>query len=135
MLALQIPRIGQLELVSLPKPAVAPKSFLMRVAACGICGTDPHILHGMYPATLPLVPGHEYAGVVEAVGDGVSDFKPGDRIAVDPNILCGTCSFSAMMHRANLVRQASHFPAATAPRWSFSMPRSLRPEHIRSWMH
>lgn len=93
MLALQIPRIGQLELVSLPKPAVAPKSLLMRVAACGICGTDPHILHGMYPATLPLVPGHEYAGVVEAVGDGVPDFKPGDRIAVDPNILCGTCSF------------------------------------------
>ncbi|MDQ2946679.1 MAG: alcohol dehydrogenase catalytic domain-containing protein, partial [Acidobacteriota bacterium] len=55
----------------------------MRVAAAGICGTDPHILSGMYPASLPLIPGHEYAGVVEAVGDGVEGFAPGDPIAVD----------------------------------------------------
>ena len=75
MLALQIPSVGQLELVKLPKPVIAPKTVLMRVAACGICGTDPHILHGMYPATLPLIPGHEYAGTIEAVGDGVSDLS------------------------------------------------------------
>lgn len=93
MLALQIRRVGQLELLHLPKPDVAPKTLLMRVAACGICGTDPHILHGMYPATLPVIPGHEFAGVVEAVGEGVEGFAPGDRIAVDPNIVCGICSF------------------------------------------
>jgi len=93
MLALQIPRIGQLDLVALPRPEAQPGSVLLRVAASGICGTDPHILSGMYPANLPLVPGHEFAGVVEAVGDGVEGFAPGDHVAVDPNILCGVCSF------------------------------------------
>ncbi len=93
MLVLQIPQIGQLALVSLPKPEVRPGALLVRVAASGICGTDPHILHGLYPANLPLVPGHEFAGVVEAVGDGVDGFTAGDHVAVDPNILCGTCSF------------------------------------------
>ena len=93
MLALQIPSIGRLELVALPRPEAQPGCVLVRVAASGICGTDPHILHGMYPANLPLVPGHEFAGVVEAVGDGVEGFAPGDHVAVDPNILCGVCSF------------------------------------------
>ena len=93
MLALQIPSIGQLDLVDLPRPEARPGSILLRVAASGICGTDPHILHGLYPANLPIVPGHEFAGVVEAVGDGVDGFVPGDHVAVDPNILCGVCYF------------------------------------------
>jgi 2-desacetyl-2-hydroxyethyl bacteriochlorophyllide A dehydrogenase len=93
MLALQIPEVGKLSLVNTEKPEVRPHTLLLRVAASGICGTDPHILHGLYPANLPLIPGHEYAGVVEAVGDGVNGFTPGDHVAVDPNIVCGMCDF------------------------------------------
>lgn len=93
MLALQIPEIGKLVLVHASKPQASPHTLLLRVAASGICGTDPHILHGLYPANLPLIPGHEYAGVVESVGDGVDGFAPGDHIAVDPNIVCGICDF------------------------------------------
>ena len=52
----------------------------LKLAASGICSTDGHILHGLYPANLPLIPGHEYAGVVESVGDGVDGFAPGDRV-------------------------------------------------------
>jgi len=93
MLALQIPELGKLALVDLRIPEVQPKTLLVRIAASGICGTDPHILHGMYPANLPVVPGHESAGIVEAVGDEVDGFAPGDHVAIDPNILCGTCYF------------------------------------------
>lgn len=93
MLALQIPEVGKLSLVNARKTEVRPRTLLLRVAASGICGTDLHILHGLYPANLPLIPGHEYAGVVESVGDGVDGFAPGDHVAVDPNILCGVCDF------------------------------------------
>ncbi len=93
MLALQIPEVGKLELIHAHKLEVRPLTLLVRVAASGICGTDPHILHGLYPANFPLIPGHEYAGVVEAVGDAVDGFAPGDHVAVDPNILCGRCYF------------------------------------------
>ena len=93
MLALQIAAVDTLTLVRAKKPEAAPHNILVRVAASGICGTDSHILHGGYPANLPLIPGHEFAGIVESVGDGVDDFAPGDHVAVDPNILCGVCYY------------------------------------------
>jgi 2-desacetyl-2-hydroxyethyl bacteriochlorophyllide A dehydrogenase len=93
MLALQIPEVGKLELIRAKQPEIHPHTLRVRVGASGICGTDPHILHGFYPANLPLIPGHEFAGVVEAVADGVEGFAPGDHVAVDPNILCGVCYF------------------------------------------
>ena len=93
MLALQIPEVGNLSLIRADQPETRPHTLRVRVAASGICGTDTHILHGFYPANLPLIPGHEFAGVVEEVGDGVDGFAPGDHVAIDPNILCGTCYF------------------------------------------
>lgn len=138
MLALQIPYIGKLELVRVPKPELRPGTLLMRVAAAGICGTDPHILHGMYPANLPVIPGHEYSGVVEAVGDGVEGFAPGDAIAVDPNIVCGVCYFCrrGKVHLCkNLVALGVNIPGGfaefcTVPaRQAFRLPRSLPLQH------
>jgi len=129
MLALQIPRVGQLELLHLPKPVVAPKTLLMRVAACGICGTDPHILHGVYPATLPIIPGHEFAGVVEAVGEGVEGFAAGDRIAVDPNIVCGICSFCrrGKVHLCkNLVALGVNLPGGFAEFCAVPVPQAFK---------
>lgn len=93
MLALQFPELHRMEVVQVPQPEAGPQELLVRVGSAGICGTDPHILHGMYPATFPVIPGHEYAGEVVAVGAEVNDFRPGDHVAVDPNILCGYCSF------------------------------------------
>lgn len=73
------------------RPEVGPGQVLVRVRACGVCGTDRHIYEGEFPATPGVVLGHEYAGEVVEVGPGVSDLVPGQRVAVDPNIACGIC--------------------------------------------
>src|SRR6266852_6159470 len=138
MLALQIAEVGKLGLVNADKPEVRPHTLLLRVAASGICGTDPHILHGLYPANLPLIPGHEYAGVVESVGDGVAAFVPGDHVAVDPNILCGVCDFCrrGKVHLCkNLVALGVNIPGGFAEfcvvpvSQAFKIPKSLPLAH------
>lgn len=71
----------------------AHEVFVKNMAA-GICGTDVHIYHGEKGATEvdpPVVLGHEYAGIVEAVGEGVTAVKVGDCVTIDPNIYCGQC--------------------------------------------
>ena len=78
-------------LADLPAPQPGPDDVLITVQAAGICGTDLHILKGEYEAQYPLVPGHEFSGVVAAVGDNVTRFKPGDRVTADPNIPCNRC--------------------------------------------
>ena len=67
---------------------------LLRVAACGVCGTDVHIYQGgkgSADVTPPVLLGHEFSGIVEQIGPGVSGLKPGQLVTVDPNIYCGTC--------------------------------------------
>ncbi len=76
--------------IDVPKPAA--DEVLLRVKASGVCHTDIDVLHGRYGTPdFPLVPGHEYAGVVEQVGENVADFAVGDRVVVDPNLSCGHC--------------------------------------------
>jgi len=83
---------GEARFAELPDPALRPGHALIRVMASGLCHTDIDVLHGRYGSSaFPLVPGHEYAGIVEAVADGVTSVREGDRVAVDPNIPCGTC--------------------------------------------
>lgn len=72
-------------------PSPGPGEVLVRVEACGVCGTDFHIFKGEAPARPPVVLGHEYCGEVVALGEGVAGLQPGDRVAVDPNIACGRC--------------------------------------------
>jgi 2-desacetyl-2-hydroxyethyl bacteriochlorophyllide A dehydrogenase len=75
-----------------PYPTAGPGEVVVRVAACGICGSDVHFLDGMpVPGGLPITLGHEPAGVVESVGDEVTDWKPGDRVALHLGNGCGTC--------------------------------------------
>jgi len=84
------------EVKELPIPEVGERDVLVRVAACGICGTDVHIYHGSKGSTdvkPPVVLGHEFAGVVEKTGSLVTSIKPGDHVTVDPNIYCGKCHF------------------------------------------
>jgi D-arabinitol dehydrogenase (NADP+) len=81
----------QIETQNIPVPEPAASELLVRVMASGICGTDVHIFQGEYLGSYPIIPGHEFAGVVEKVGSAVSRFKPGDRVAVEPNLPCDNC--------------------------------------------
>ncbi len=77
-------------------PAPKHGEVLIRVKACGICGTDVHIFKGdkgCFPTPSGTVLGHEFAGVVTEVGDGVRGIKEGDRVCVDPNRLCNECYY------------------------------------------
>lgn len=76
------------------KPTAGKEEVLIRVKACGICGTDVHIFEGdqgSADVTGPIILGHEFSGEVEAVGANVTRFKVGDRVCVDPNWYCGSC--------------------------------------------
>ncbi len=83
--------VGHMELVERPRPQPGPDQVLIQVAACGICGTDRHIMHGEFATHPPVIIGHEYAGIVTEVGSSVADLAPGMAVTVDPNITCGTC--------------------------------------------
>jgi D-arabinitol dehydrogenase (NADP+) len=91
MQAVQIEAPGKAHLVEVAKPIPGPGEVLIEVAAAGICGTDLHIYHGEYEGTYPIIPGHEFSGVVAAVGEGVKRYRPGDRVTADPNIPCNRC--------------------------------------------
>lgn len=76
----------------LPDPKAGQDEVVVQVKASGICHTDYEVLKDNYgTGAFPVVPGHEYAGVVVEVGADVTGVKTGDRVAVDPNIECGTC--------------------------------------------
>ncbi|WP_437762400.1 zinc-dependent alcohol dehydrogenase family protein [Sorangium sp. So ce281] len=81
-------------------PRIGPRDVLVRAKACGICGTDVHIWEGDFFPTFPLIPGHELAGEVAAVGDEVEGLRPGDRVMVDPTVTCEECHF-CMINRQN----------------------------------
>jgi len=81
----------ELRIQELPLLQPAAGEILVRVMASGICGTDVHIFQGEYLGSYPIIPGHEFAGVVEQVGSEVTRFKPGDRVAVEPNLPCDNC--------------------------------------------
>ncbi len=82
------------ELAERKKPQVKnDNDVLLRVPYCGICGTDIGIFQGHHPANKSIVLGHEYCGVVEDAGDGVTHLKKGDKVVVDPNLKCGVCFY------------------------------------------
>ncbi len=91
MRAARVEQPGQMNIIEIDRPAPAPGEVLVRVMASGICGTDIHIYRGEYLGGYPVIPGHEFAGVVEAVGSAVTRFRPGDRVAIEPNIACDNC--------------------------------------------
>jgi L-iditol 2-dehydrogenase len=94
MKALLLSDYKQLEIAELPMPQVAEDELLIRVAACGICGSDVHGYDGSTGRRLPpIVMGHEAAGVVEEVGSGVSGFRVGDRVTFDSTVFCGRCFY------------------------------------------
>ena len=94
MKALILSEYKNLELRDLPKPVPGPDEVLVQVAACGICGSDVHGFDGSTGRRIPpIVMGHEAAGIVAAVGSGVSQFTVGDRVTFDSTVYCGACDF------------------------------------------
>jgi S-(hydroxymethyl)glutathione dehydrogenase/alcohol dehydrogenase len=83
----------ELTLEDVTVSAPGPREVLIRTRACGACHSDLHFVDGLYPAPLPLVPGHEAAGVVEAVGSDVTALKVGDHVVTCFSNLCGRCEF------------------------------------------
>jgi len=90
MKAVVLSAVNKLVITEVAKPKPGDKECLVKVLACGICGTDRHIYHGEYPSAKPVILGHEFGGLIEEVGPN-SKFQVGQVVSVDPNIVCGKC--------------------------------------------
>lgn len=95
--------VHDLRVEEVPVRELDEKEVLIQVKYCGVCGTDMHIFNGdggSFEVNPPLIPGHEFSGVVAKVGDKVTAVKVGDRVSGDPNDMCGECYFckNAMQH-------------------------------------
>lgn len=86
---------GRVEAAELPRPQPAPGQIRLKVRACGVCRTDLHVVDGeLTDPKLPIVPGHEIVGTVDALGDGVAGFTLGQRVGVPwLGFSCGTCDY------------------------------------------
>jgi 2-desacetyl-2-hydroxyethyl bacteriochlorophyllide A dehydrogenase len=93
MRAAVISKPNQVDVITMDDPAPGRREVVVQVAACGICGTDLHILEGEFTPSLPIVPGHEFAGVVVATGSDVRELAAGQRVAVDPSLYCHECHY------------------------------------------
>lgn len=94
MKSLLLSEYNRLEIVDLPAPSAGPDEILIRVEACGICGSDVHGFDGSTGRRIPpIVMGHEAAGTVAAVGTEVGDIAVGDRVTFDSTIYCGKCPY------------------------------------------
>lgn len=87
---------GKFETKEVPLRKPEADEVVVKVAACGICGTDIHIYHGdkgSADVTPPVILGHEFSGIVEEIGANVTSLQVGDHVTVDPNIYCGSCHY------------------------------------------
>ena len=92
MKAVVIEKPNQVSVKEVEDPVPKATEAVVKVEACGICGTDIHVMRGEFaPTRYPIVPGHEFSGEVVAIGSDVSNLKVGDVVAVDPSLYCGHC--------------------------------------------
>lgn len=92
MLAARYHGIAQVRVENIPKPVCSSGQALVKVAYAGVCGSDLHVFRkGMFITSVPETMGHEFSGVVEQVGEGVTKLCPGDHVVGDPRVSCGFC--------------------------------------------
>jgi len=92
--ALVLKQYKQFEYADVPEPSLGPEDVLIRVKACGICGSDVHGMDGSTGRRIPpIIMGHEAAGVIAEVGDAVTEWRVGDHVSFDSTIYCGQCYF------------------------------------------
>ncbi|WP_306322520.1 MULTISPECIES: zinc-dependent alcohol dehydrogenase family protein [unclassified Streptomyces] len=113
MKAAIVESVGKVVVGEVPDPTPGPRDVVVEVAACGLCGTDLHILQGEFAPTLPVVPGHEFAGTVAEVGADVTELMVGDRVAVDPSLHCHECRY-CRIGRGNLCERWAAIGVSTA---------------------
>jgi L-iditol 2-dehydrogenase len=83
---------GKLVVEDADMPVPGPGQVRIAVKACGICGSDVHAFRGEHPfISAPIVPGHEFSGTIDALGQGVEGFEIGQKVTVEPSLVCGEC--------------------------------------------
>ena len=100
MKALVIEKPFEAVIKEVPYPKPGPNDVTIKVENVGICGTDIHIFKGEFISPYPIIPGHEFSGVVHEIGENVTKFKVGDRVTADPSLFCGECEF-CLTNRGN----------------------------------
>lgn len=138
MRALFLEKVGQLSIQEVERPDPQPHELLVRVEACGICGTDRHLFLGEFPSRPPVTLGHEFSGIVEAVGSAVSGFHVGMRVTGDPNIACGRCAechegrvnLCVNLQAIGIHRNGGFAEYVTLPETqAFALPNAMEPLH------
>lgn len=82
----------KIEIHSVPIPELTEEDVLIKMMRVGICGSDIHVYYGKHPTTdYPVTQGHEVSGVIEKIGKNVTNVKPGDKVTIQPQVVCGTC--------------------------------------------
>lgn len=138
MRAVRLEAAGSIALKDVAKPIPGPEDVLVRIEACGVCGTDRHLFHGEFPCTPPVTLGHEFCGIVEAMGDAVCGIAIGDRVTGDPNIACGSCghcragrvNLCSNLRAIGIHRDGGFADYVVMPRnQAFPLPAGLNPVH------
>ena len=92
MKALVLEGYHRLTYKEVPDPEIGPEDVLIRVKACGICGSDVHGMDGSTGRRIPpIIMGHEASGVIAATGEQVTDYRIGERVTFDSTVYCGRC--------------------------------------------
>jgi S-(hydroxymethyl)glutathione dehydrogenase/alcohol dehydrogenase len=104
----------QIEQIHIANPG--PHEVLIRTAACGLCHSDLHFIEGTYPHPLPAIPGHEAAGIVEAVGSEVRTVKVGDAVVTCLSAFCGHCEYCVTGRMSLCLGGDTRRKAGEAPR-------------------
>ncbi|MER7350066.1 zinc-dependent alcohol dehydrogenase family protein [Streptomyces aurantiacus] len=136
MKAAIIESVGKAVVGEVPDPTPGPRDVVVEVAACGLCGTDLHILQGEFAPTLPVVPGHEFAGEVVGVGSAVTELSVGDRVAVDPSLYCYECRYCRDGHNNLCERWAAIGVTTAGGAAQYAVAPAANcvrlPEHVRT---
>ena len=93
MKAVVFTKPGEMKIKDIDIPTISSDEVLLRNKYAGFCGTDLHIFNGDFISEYPLIPGHEFSGIVEKVGENVDNFNIGDEVVVSPNICCNSCYY------------------------------------------
>ena len=102
-----IPEANKAKLEEVDEPKPGPGEVSLKIAYCGICGSDLHAFKGDHPfVPLPATPGHEFSGKIASIGEHVLDFNVGDRVTVEPSLVCGKC-YNCKIGRYNICNELS----------------------------
>ena len=105
----------EIEDIEVSKPG--PREVLVRTSAAGICHSDMHFWNGTYPGAVPMVLGHESAGIVEEVGEDVHYVKPGDHVITCLSVFCGHCEDCLTGHLSLCQEPEVNRSKEEEPRW------------------